>query len=192
MLRVAYGYLAMIDAEATTIVAEAGVTVSACRDSEELWPYWVTKMSTGWVLDVTDPKFVRRVRDVCGEDLYQGLLDLDLVGWRRRKVPYIGHFYADAGMVLRFVQTDVFQPDIPSELFAAAQPLAIRGIAYGIDATLERLGPGALVAPVNPASFLWLLVLRRRTHWPTYCDGVVVGEDAPEDRVFDRLANSCS
>jgi hypothetical protein len=110
----------MIDAEATTIAAEAGQTVTAYRNAEELWPYWVTNMSTGWVLKATDPKFVQRVREVCGEDLYHGLLDLDHVGWRRRKVPYIGHFYADAGMVLRLVQTDVFQPVGRSELVAAA------------------------------------------------------------------------
>ena len=120
MLRVAYGYLAMIDAEATTIVAEAGVTVSACRDSEELWPYWVTKMSTGWVLDVTDPKFVRASWTSVARTCTKACLTSVLVGWRGGRVPYMGDFYADAGMVLRFVQTDVFQPDIPSELFAAA------------------------------------------------------------------------
>ena len=55
---------------------------------------------------------------MCGEELYRALLELGLVGWRRRKVPYIGHFYAQAGMLLRFVQTDNFVPGPESELGA--------------------------------------------------------------------------
>ena len=117
---VAYGYFAMIDAEATTAVtADAFTPIAACRGAEQVWPYWVTNMSTGLLLaQATSKAYIDRVETVCGEELYWKLLELGLVGWRRRKVPYIGHFYAQAGMLLRFVQTDNFVPGSESELRA--------------------------------------------------------------------------
>ena len=64
-------------------------------------------MSTGAPLTkVTSKKEIGKVQNICGESLYQGLLDLRLVGKRRRKVPYMGRFYAQAGMLLQFVQRD--------------------------------------------------------------------------------------
>jgi hypothetical protein len=115
---IAYGYLAMVDAEATASAAsEVEFEVVLDRQAEDVWPYWVTQMSTARLLkSVVDPKFVRRVRAVCGEDLYHGLLELDLIGWRRRQVPYIGGFYAEAGMLLRFMQTDNYDPGSRSDL----------------------------------------------------------------------------
>ena len=55
--------------------------------------------------EVTGKKEIGKVQNICGESLYQGLLDLGLVGTRRRKVPYMGRFYAQAGMLLRVMQT---------------------------------------------------------------------------------------
>jgi hypothetical protein len=76
-------------------------------------------MSTGRLLaQATSKAYIDRVENVCGEELYRGLAELGLVGWRRRTVPYIGHFYAQAGMLLRFVQSDNFVPRSDSELRA--------------------------------------------------------------------------
>jgi hypothetical protein len=117
---VAYGYFAMIDAEATgALAAEPFMPITACRGAEQVWPYWVTNMSTGRLLAQAASKaYVDRVETVCGEQFYRELLELGLVGRRRRKVPYMGHFYAEAGMLLRFVQTDNFVPSPESELRA--------------------------------------------------------------------------
>ena len=118
MVAVAYGYFAMIDAEA--IAALAGPPLGpnvASRSAEEVWPDWVMDMSTGRLLArVAGKKEIGRVRNICGESLYQGLLELGLVGRRRRALPYIGRFYAQAGMLLRVVQRDTFVPGPASEL----------------------------------------------------------------------------
>jgi hypothetical protein len=118
MVTVAYGYFAMIDAEA--IAALAGPPLGpnvASRSAEQVWPDWVTNMSTGTLLSqVAGKKEINRVKNICGESLYQGLLELGLVGGRRRKVPYMGRFYAQAGMLLRVVQSDTFVPGPASEL----------------------------------------------------------------------------
>ena len=117
MVTVAYGYFAMIDAEA--IAALAGPPLGpnvASRSAEQVWPDWVTNMSTGTLLArVVGKKETDRVKNICGESLYQGLLELGLVGGRRRKVPYMGRFYAQAGMLLRVVQSDTFVPGPASE-----------------------------------------------------------------------------
>lgn len=117
---IAYGYFAMIDAEATAAVAAEPLTpISACRSAEQAWPYWVTNMSTGRLLaEATSQAYISSVETVCGEELYREMLELGLVGWRRRRVPSMGHFYAQAGMLLRFVQTDNFVPGPESELRA--------------------------------------------------------------------------
>ena len=114
---VAYGYFAMIDAEAIATVAGQPVPpIVAGRSAEQVWPYWVTHMSTGKLLaQVTGKKEIGRVQNICGENLYQGLRELGLVGWRRRNVPYVGRFYAQAGMLLRVVQSDRFEPEPVSE-----------------------------------------------------------------------------
>lgn len=127
---VAYGYFAMIDAEATAAVAAEPLTpIAACRAAEQVWPYWVTSMSTGRLLaDATSKAYINSVETVCGEELYRGLLELGLVGWRRRKVPYMGHFYAQAGMLLRFVQTDNFVPGPESELRATTNRWAFEAM----------------------------------------------------------------
>lgn len=108
MVTMAYGYFAMIDAEAIAAIAGRPFRpIDARRSAEHVWPYWVTNMSTGTLLaQVTSKKEIGKVQNICGESLYQGLLDLGLVGRRRRKVPYMGRFYAQSGMLLRVVQRD--------------------------------------------------------------------------------------
>jgi hypothetical protein len=126
MVTVAYGYFAMIDAEAIAAVAGRPFRpIVECRSAEHVWPYWVTNMSTGTLLtQVTGKKEIGQVQNICGESLYQGLLDLGLVGKRRRKVPYIGRFYAQAGMLLRVVQSDtvVAEPALDSLAIANRWP----------------------------------------------------------------------
>jgi hypothetical protein len=108
MVTVAYGYFAMIDAEAIAVMAGHPVRpIVESRSAEQVWPYWITNMSTGTLLtQVVGKKEIGKVQHICGESLYQGLLDLGLVGKRRRKVPYMGRSYAHAGMLLRVVQSD--------------------------------------------------------------------------------------
>jgi len=112
MVTVAYGYFAMIDAEAIAAIAgKPFAPIIACRSAERVWPYWVTNMSTGTLLArVAGKKEIGKVQNICGENLYQGLLDLGLVGRRRGRVPYMGRFYAQAGMLLRVVQRDAPEP----------------------------------------------------------------------------------
>ena len=124
MVTVAYGYFAMIDAEA--IAATTGRPfrpIVKCRSAEQVWPYWVTNMSTGTLLTrVTGKKEIGKVQSICGESLYRGLLDLGLVGKRRRKVPYMGRFYAQAGMLLRVVQSDTPMAEPASDSLAITNP----------------------------------------------------------------------
>ena len=67
---------------------------------------------------MTGKKEIGKVQNICGESLYQGLLDLGLVGKRRRKVPYMGRFYAQAGMLLRVVQSDKLVAEPASDSLA--------------------------------------------------------------------------
>lgn len=124
MVTVAYGYFAMIDAEAIAAIAGRPFRpIAAGRGAEEVWPYWVTNLSTGALLaQVTGKKEIGRVQLICGESLFQGLLDLGLVGKRRRKVPYIGRFHAQAGMLLRVVQRDSPVAEPASEAQAITSP----------------------------------------------------------------------
>lgn len=117
MVTVAYGYFAMIDAEAIAAISgRAFPPIVAGRSAEQVWPSWVTNLSTGTLLtQVTGKKEIGKVQNICGESLYQGLLDLGLVGKRRRKVPYIGRFYGQAGMLLRVVQRDTLVAEPGSE-----------------------------------------------------------------------------
>jgi hypothetical protein len=117
MVTVAYGYFAMIDAEAIAAIAGRPFpAIVACRSAEQVWPSWVTNMSTGTLLArVTGKKEIGKVQNICGESLYQGLLELGLVGRRRGKVPYMGRFYAQSGMLLRVVQRDRLVAEPPSE-----------------------------------------------------------------------------
>ena len=118
IVTVAYGYFAMIDAEAVAALAGAPLGAHvASRSAEQVWPDWVMNMSTGTLLArVVGKKATGQVKNLCGESLYQGLLELGLVGARRRKVPHIGRFYAQAGMLLRVVPSDTFVPRPASEL----------------------------------------------------------------------------
>jgi hypothetical protein len=120
MVTVAYGYFAMIDAEAIAAIAgQPFRPIVERRSAEQVWPYWVTNMSTGTLLtQVTGKKEIGQVQNICGESLYRGLLDLGLVGRRRRKVPYMGRFYAQAGMVLRVVQSDTLAAEPASDSLA--------------------------------------------------------------------------
>ena len=117
MVTVAYGYFAMIDAEAIAALAGSPLGPSvASRSAEQVWPDWVTNMSSGTLLArVARRREIDRVKNICGESLYQGLLELGLVGGRRRKLPYMGRFYAQAGMLLRVLQSDTFVPGPASE-----------------------------------------------------------------------------
>ena len=117
MVTVAYGYFAMIDAEAIAAIAgQPFRPIVACRSAEQVWPYWVTNISAGTPLaQVAGKKEIAKVRNICGQSLYQGLLDLGLVGRRRRKVIDMGRFYAQAGMLLRVVQRDTLVPEPASD-----------------------------------------------------------------------------
>ena len=108
MVTVAYGYFAMIDAEAIAAISGRPFQpIVERRSAEQVWPYWVTNMTTGTLLtQVTGKKEIGKVQNICGESLYQGLRELGLVGKRRRQVPFMGRFYAHAGMLLRVVQRD--------------------------------------------------------------------------------------
>jgi hypothetical protein len=117
MVTVAYGYFAMVDAEAIAAISGKPFqpTVEG-RSAEQVWPYWVTTMGTGALLtQTTGKKEIGKVQNICGESLYQGLLDLGLVGKRRRKVPYMGRFYAQAGMLLRVLQSDTLVTEPASD-----------------------------------------------------------------------------
>jgi hypothetical protein len=59
---IAYGYFAMIDAEATAAAAAEPLTpISACRGAEQAWPYWVTNVSTGRLLaEATSKAYINR------------------------------------------------------------------------------------------------------------------------------------
>jgi hypothetical protein len=112
----AHGYFAMIDAETSTRQAQ-GVQVNVDRDrtAEDLWPYWVTNINTGRLLrESVDPAFVTQVSTACGEDLFHGLKELGFAGWRRGRRPATRALYGEAGMLLRFMQTDNFTPDARS------------------------------------------------------------------------------
>ena len=124
MFTIAYGYFAVIDAEATAAVAGQPLRpIVAGRSAQEVWSYWLTNMSTRTTLaQVTGKKEIGKVQNICGESLYQGLLDLGLVGRRRRNVPYMGRFYAQAGMLLRVVQRDTLVPEPASESPAMTNP----------------------------------------------------------------------
>jgi hypothetical protein len=120
IVTVAYGYFAMIDAEAIAAISGRPFQpIVAGRTAELVWPDWVTNLSTGTLLtQVTSKKEIGKVQNICGQSLYQGLLELGLVGRRRRKVPYMGRFYAQAGMLLRVVQRDTIVPEPASESVA--------------------------------------------------------------------------
>jgi hypothetical protein len=122
MVTIAYGYFAMIDAEAIAAIAgRPSRPIVAGRSAEEVWPHWVTNMGTGTLLArVTGKKEIGKVQNICGENLYKELLDLGLVGRRRRRVPYMGRFYAQSGMLLRVVQSDTLVPELAPESLAVA------------------------------------------------------------------------
>ena len=81
MVTVAYGYFAMIDAEAIAAIAGRPFPpIEAGRSAEQVWPHWVTNMRTGTLLaQVTGKKEIGKVQIICGERLYKELLDLRLV-----------------------------------------------------------------------------------------------------------------
>ena len=120
MVTVAYGYFAMIDAEAIAAISGRPFQpIVERRSAEQVWSYWVTNMTTGTLLtQVTGKKEIGKVQNICGESLYQGLRDLGLVGKRRRQVPYMGRFYAHAGMLLRVVQRDTLAAEAASDSLA--------------------------------------------------------------------------
>ncbi len=122
MVALAYGYFAMIDAEAIAALAEPPLASNvASRSAEQVWPDWVANMSSGAPLrGVVGRKEINRVKNICGENFYQGLRELELVGRRRRNFPFIGRFYAQAGMLLRVVQRDTFVPAPESEVQESA------------------------------------------------------------------------
>lgn len=120
MVTVAYGYFAMIDAEAIAAISgQPFEPIVECLSAEQVWPRWVTNMTTGTLLtQVTGKKEIGKVQNICGESLYQGLRDLGLVGRWRRQVPYMGRFYGQAGMLLRVVQRDTLVVEAASDSLA--------------------------------------------------------------------------
>lgn len=115
---VARGYVAMAEAEALIREAEGPkIYVVSDRMAEDVWPYWVTNMSTGTLLrSAAHPKAVDTVARAAGEQLLRGLEELNLVGWRRGRVVRTGSLYGESGMLLRMLQTDNFQPGARSDL----------------------------------------------------------------------------
>jgi len=99
MVTVAYGYFAMIDAEAIAAIAgQPFRSIVARRSAEQVWPYWVTNMSTGTLLaQVAGKKEIGKVQNICGESLYQGLLDLGLVGQAAPEGPLHGAVLCPGG-----------------------------------------------------------------------------------------------
>ena len=118
---VAHGYFAMVEADALGRAGqgpEADVVPS--RTAEEIWRYWVTNMSTGGVLKtVAHAKAIDQVAGVAGEELWIGLQELGLAGRRRGRKTYTGTLYGEAGMLLRVLQTDRFQPDARATMLTA-------------------------------------------------------------------------
>jgi hypothetical protein len=73
---VAYGYLAMVDAEATAAVAaEPSTPITARREAEQIWPYWVTNMSTGRLLaQATSKEYIDRVEAAAAKSFTKNCL----------------------------------------------------------------------------------------------------------------------
>ena len=118
---VAHGYFAMVEADALSKPGQGQeVDVVPGRLAEEIWGYWVTNMSTGGVLKtVAHARAIDEVAAVAGEQLWKGLQELGLAGWRRGRKVYTGTLYGEAGMLLRVLQTDRFQPDARATMLTA-------------------------------------------------------------------------
>ncbi|MGZ6363950.1 MAG: hypothetical protein ACXWP0_19935 [Ktedonobacterales bacterium] len=115
----ARGYFAMLDVEATNALKGTQIHVVPGRDAETLWPYWVTNLSTGQLLkQAVAPKYTRQVTLAGSQDFFRGLQQLGLVGWRRGRAGAIGSGYVEAGMLLRLLQTSIFEPGPRSEILA--------------------------------------------------------------------------
>lgn len=115
---VAQGYFAMVEAEALGRV-EKGPSISLVqgRTAEWVWPFWVTNISTGELLRAAaHPEAVRRVANACGENVFNGLQGVGLGRWRRAWKRSTGSFYGEAGMLLRMLQTDLFEPGARDEV----------------------------------------------------------------------------
>jgi hypothetical protein len=119
----AHGYVAMVEAEALGKTHEGPeVHVVRGRNAEDVWPYWVTDMSRGRLLGaVADPDAVRQVANAAGRNLVQGLQELGLGRSRRGRRFFTGYLYGEAGMLLRHLQTDRFQPDLMTEVVVASK-----------------------------------------------------------------------
>jgi hypothetical protein len=117
----AQGYFTMINAEGgAAVMKDIRINVVPDRVAEDVWPYWVTNMGPGGMLRrVAGEKLILGVETACGEDLFRGLRALGLVGWRRGRTRSIAAFYGEAGMLLRVLQTDNFQPSPQDELLTA-------------------------------------------------------------------------
>jgi hypothetical protein len=127
----AHGYFAMVEAEA---LGKAGlgpeIRVVPGRTAEEIWPYWVTNMSTGDLLrSMARAEAIDQVATAAGQDLWNGLQQLGLAGWRRGRKAYTGTFYGEAGMLLRALQTDKFEPDPRANPAHSHQCVAVRADA---------------------------------------------------------------
>jgi hypothetical protein len=77
-------------------------------------------MSAGKMLRrVAGDKLLLEVETASGQDLFHGLRELGLIGWRRGRTRSMAAFYAEAGMLLRMLQTDNFQPSPQDDLLTA-------------------------------------------------------------------------
>ena len=108
----AHGYFSMVESEALGAAGQGPeIKVVAGRSAIEIWAFWVTNMSTGDLLRAAaDAKAIDQVTGVAGRQFADGLQRAGLGGWRRGRRPFTGIFYAEAGMLLRMLQTDRFEP----------------------------------------------------------------------------------
>jgi hypothetical protein len=117
----AHGYFSMVEAEALGAAGQGPeIKAVAGRTAEEIWPYWVTNMSTGDLLrTAAHAEAIDQVTGVAGKQFSDGLRELGLGGWRRARRPFTGIYYAEAGMLLRMLQTDRFEPGARATIVAA-------------------------------------------------------------------------
>jgi hypothetical protein len=112
---VAHGYFAMVEADALGKAGEGpDADVVPGRTAEEIWRYWVTNMSTGGVpKTVAHAKAIDQIAGVAGEELWQGLQELGLAGWRRgRKI------YTDASTARQACCCACCKPTVSSRMHA--------------------------------------------------------------------------
>jgi hypothetical protein len=117
----AHGYFSMVESEAMGAAGQGPeINVVPGRAAEEIWPFWTTNMSTGDLLrTAAHAKAIDQVTGVGGRQFSNGLQELGLGGWRRGRRPFTGMYYTEAGMLLRMLQTDRFEPGPRANILTA-------------------------------------------------------------------------